>query len=256
MKKLVLLTAMTFSLSSFAWSFFEMGNEERVFKNNRSHNQFITEVSAIEYTPGLDFQTEQKEIIRERQLTPGVMLGLAREMRITNGFSWTLGAGAFYNKSWKEEIDKASPNLDAVVSNYKRDTELIGGQVNLNINYQIETSLALLQPFFGVAYGQGRATTDVFYNYDLGPTSVQESYDGIVEEDFSYIKYGLGLNIIGSNGLFSYFSVYQNNYQINERSEKATKKENGGSTQIVDATKTINEAAKYLSVNIGVGYRF
>lgn len=256
MKMLISISLLLLPIFAHAWSFFELENETKMVNLEKSNTQLITEFSVIEYTPGLTFNSSQQQLVKERQLTPGLMLGLAREMSLKNGFSATIGAGAFYNKSWKEQIDKASPNLDEIVKNYKRDTELVGGQVNLNVNYLLNTSFATLQPFIGVAAGAGVANTDVNYTYDLGPSSIQESYKGTVEEDFNFLKYGLGINVISQKGILSYFSVYQNQYSVNKRSEKATKKENGATSQIVNTTKNVNELTRYLSLNIGIGYRF
>lgn len=256
MKLLISFSLLLLPIFAHAWSFFELESETKTVNLQKSNTQLITELSVIEYTPGLSFNSTQQQLVEERQLTPGIMLGLAREMAIKNGFSATLGAGAFYNKSWNEKIDKASPNLDEIVKNYKRDTELVGGQVNLNINYMIDTSLATLQPFIGIAAGKGVANTNVNYTYDLGPSSVQESYKGSVEEDYNFVKYGLGVNILSKTGILSYFSVYQNQYTVTNRSENATRKENGGSSQAINTSKSVDELTKYLSLNIGIGYRF
>jgi hypothetical protein len=256
MKYTLIIVVLIFPMISYAWSFFDMGSEGKVYKNDRGHNQVVTEVSALEYTPTISFNSTDKEVVKEKSLAPGVMLEYAREMRISNGFSWTLGLGGFFNQETKDQVKKASSALDEIVLSLKRDSQIFGGQLGLKINYQIELSSVVLQPFVGFAYGLGNANTKIAYSYDLGPSSIQESYKGEVQDEFNYLKYGIGVNIIASSGIFSYFSVYQNNFTTTKRTEKATALENGGSTTSIDLDKKLSAAAEYLSFNLGVGYRF
>lgn len=232
-----------------------MGDEVEKFENNRSHNQFIVELNTIEYTPELlQFSGKKRTINNESDYTPGLMLGVAREMRIGKGFSWTLKLGGFLNHKKDDEVEKGPVEVPELVSQYEQETKLYGGEASVNLNYQIETSWIMLQPFINFTLAKGKAESNVFYNYDLA--TVNEQYNVETTENFNMQKIGLGMNFISSSGIFSYLSANYNNMNIEDRARKGTYRADGGSTQAVDTKESVNSSNSFMSYHFGVGYRF
>lgn len=191
----------------------------------------------------------------------GGELRLGRELAIGGVFSLILNAEVFYHENSDETgIKPDDTTVDVFVSEGVIRTSYFGfgGSVGLGL-FPFKVGKLVFLPVIEFGFGSGSSQKSAKYYYD-DTAATNEYYEDEYEQDFTYTKIGIGLNIIASSGIYAYFRAFTTNYEF-DSSERYQKY--GTSVEFAPGNSfppnQIGIAASSESVfamTIGFGYRF
>lgn len=244
-------------LHSFAWDFFEFGNETEVYNSGKSNFQFRIGANLMSYEPQYNFDATKKDLMNREVNALGTEFDFGWEQKLFSGLSITPVIGAFFQRYTKDDVTKASPDLPEVVSTFDEKVEVMGGLAGGFLNYNFSSPLlgVTVQPFVAAFVGRGRSNMKMQYSYDLTPTT--ENYNMTIKEDFNFTRIGLGVNFLSvTKPYYGFIAFYQMDIDPQTRSEFGTFKESSGSTQAVDRERTDLKSYSSYIATVGMGYRF
>jgi hypothetical protein len=257
---------LTLSIPSLGWSkdnFLEFGdiNFGRDFKE-KSKWLFKSGAELINYPTVLpEFDGEHENIgDSERNELNGYGLNFGRDFYLTNGFSTLITVGAYYSKTLDKTIGKAAQDIDLDFSETRTAHQLSAYEAAIAFNYIFDYKIVDIQPFIEVGAGVGSAKTEKQYK-SIGLTSVtngSENYDVTVNEDFTFSRVSLGVNLISYKGLMSYLKL--TSMQIDKSSRKIEGNSNAyQSATVIDISsdeKNLKESETVTMVSVGIGRYF
>lgn len=195
----------------------------------------------------------------------GGEIRLGRELSIGGVFSLILSVDAFYHLTQDETgIKPDDTTVDVFVSEGVIKTQYMGfgGTVGLGL-FPFKWGKFVFLPIieFGAGTGSSEKSAKYYYDNTLNTSeAINEYYEEAHNQDFSYTKFGAGINIIASSGIYAYIRVYSTNYEF--ESGTGTQKF-GDRSQFLTANNPpandINIPASSESVittTLGFGYRF
>ena len=209
-------------------------------------------------------EIRQKLYEAEKFSSPGITLGIGRDLKIAEHFFINFMAEGFYY--FKSYHVKENPSKDVAIpiSETKNSFNFLGGIVSVSPGVSFFIKKIKIQPYLKLGYGLGKATLHnnyFFNNYGARvPAPYDEKYDVKLSENVNITQLGLGTNLILPNGLFSYAEILYSAYSRSMNDISGVIKPNNAPAQQCNAMNCglnyHNDATGFLTLTLGMGYRF
>lgn len=244
-------------------NFLDFGDKEFAKLKTEESKWFVK--SGLEYIAYRSMMPDYKgehETFKEGQIhdVVGYGLGIGREFYFTNGFSSSFSIGLTYAKTLSREAGQAHPDIDLEVATTRKGHYITSIEAQGSLNYLFDFTVVDVQPFIEGSVGVGQAELEFQYQREPvdGTADDAEDYDVTSEENFTYTKVSLGLNLISYKGLTSYFKVTSALMIILDREIKGDSNVSGTNTVIDLDSKdnNLNETVTMTMASVGLGYMF
>ena len=192
----------------------------------------------------------------------GGEIRLGREISLGGALSLILNVEGFFQNNQDETgVKPDDTTVDVFVSEGVVKTQYtgFGGSVGLGL-FPFKWGKFVFLPVIEFGGGSGKSEKSVKYYYDDTLTR-NEYFEEGHSQNFSYTKFGAGVNIIASSGIYAYLRFYTTNYEF--ESATGTQKFGGREQFLTTANNPApNNVAvpasseSVTSATIGFGYRF
>lgn len=264
MRNLILILSIILSTVVFSATentFLDFGNKNFAStKMDASKWVFNLGFEFVEFkTQFIEYNGAYEDIDLEPNSIFGLNYGMGREFYFGAGISSTVLVNAFYIKTGDMRIGQATKEIDLELSSLRRTAAMYGGDISVSLNYLADYKDVDIQPFIAIAAGMGTIESErTYFNEGLssGATN-EENYDMRVTESFIHSKLALGLNIISSYGITSYFKATAIRLAKTNRKTVGSIKPLGTTTFTkYDQDEKISESDTVISLALGMGYMF
>lgn len=187
----------------------------------------------------------------------GPELAVGGSLHLFYGLSLDLKGRVYLLSDLKGEIGKASKDFNYDLAKVKSKSEFIGQEAVGKLNYTFETKLVEIKPFFELGIGASRSKTEVNYDFEGLAAGDDEYYKANLENDYITRRLSLGIEVVSSYGIYSYFKASQENYTALNEKLKAKYKDKTGATGDTNANKkNLNQESNFMSYALGFGVLF
>lgn len=264
MNKFILIPLTLISLSAIAATekrnvMYEDIIDSRAYVARKSHWETTFGLEGMKYDLPFNFPGAKKTINPGDKELWGGRLGLGRQFYLGKGFTTTTKGEAYYMGTLFVRNLNAGPEAsDDNVKEFKQTGQILGLDFTQSIGhiFEMKTKGPLgdwhnmtIEPYIEAGAGMARAFNKVNYSYNLTPN---EAYKQSVEDQLVNVRFGLGVNVASSQGVFFFAKVTQNHYDITQRKLK-TSINNASSTKETQKNVNIDPVLIYA---LGGGYRF
>lgn len=221
--------------------------------------------------------TGTEVIDRTKKYTPGEFssfgfnLRFGRDFRLGKRLSLGLGLTGFFFNDSDKEAQKVDEDTSFPIGATKDRFNLLGGLISANLGVPFKLWKLKFRPHIEAAFGKGESEVHYSYFFDnngaSNPGAFNEKYNATLEESIDIMKVGIGIDIIASNGLFTYLKVYYSSYSISDSTASGKVLINGTSTEAdvcsvagvttcQNSKDSIGEEFSSTTFSLGFGYRF
>lgn len=207
--------------------------DDRRLDHYKSHWLVSFGFETIQYEVPFDYRGARESFQPGEQALMGGRIGFGHQFHLGKGFITTSKLESFYMGTLFERAIDAAPEEETEEFSFTKKTgQIYGAEIIQSIGYIFhmktknpfldEMTYLTVEPFIEAGIGRAWAYNRRNYNYDTGPSGVQEDYKLRVTDEIMSQRLGIGVNFTSNQGYFLYLKASQHNFDILKRKVDGT----------------------------------
>lgn len=247
----------------------ELVNETKIDSDERYYERKSRWVSTFGFE-NLKYETNfkfngKRDFKPDTQEMWGARIGFGGEIYFGAGFvTRSMVEGYYAGTMFSRVLNGGEKDDDIKFAFTKKTGQILGLDASQSLGWMFDfkaknpfmqtVSYMTLEPFVEAGFGYANAQNRLSYSYKLDGTN--EAYKLKVQDDLLNARVGAGLNLASSKGFFLTLKATVNRYEITQRKEKGSIKENGIPSRDISDTPKNAKIDPIVIYQLGGGYKF